>query len=66
MFEIFMGASVPLSMGHESHEKEAKTEHKLDVKGNRDEIERTSVVCLLPPKHSKRVTSLHWIMEFSA
>jgi len=42
MFEIFMGASVPLAAGHESREKEAKTEHKLDVKGNRDEIERTT------------------------
>ena len=37
-----MGASVPLSAGHESREKEAKTEHKLDVKGNRDEIKRTT------------------------
>jgi len=33
---------VPLAAGHESREKEAKTEHKLDVKGNRDEIERTT------------------------
>ena len=35
MFEIFMGASVPLAAGHESREKEAKTVHKLDVKGNK-------------------------------
>ena len=42
IFEIFRGASVPLAAGHESHEKGAETEHKLDVKGNRDEIERTT------------------------
>ena len=44
MFEILMGASVPLAAGHESREKEGKIERNLYVKGNRDEIERTSVV----------------------
>ena len=35
-------ASVQLAAGHDSHEKGSETEHKLDVKGNRDEIERTT------------------------